>query len=125
MTTRTRPSVASASSTGTAIEELVATRTTQTNEVGRCLALVPALAEVARATGGPLSLLEVGCSAGLNLRFDRYRLGYGDPPAVGGRPGLGAAAAGAGVRGPPGAAPGGAAGDRRSGGAGPVTDRRA
>jgi hypothetical protein len=63
-----------------AIEDLVATRTTQTNEVGRCLAVVPALAEVARATGGPVSLLEVGCSAGLNLRLDRYRLGYGDPP---------------------------------------------
>ena len=42
--------------------------------------MVPALAEVARATGGPVSLLEVGCSAGLNLRLDRYRLGYGDPP---------------------------------------------
>ena len=42
--------------------------------------MVPALAEVARATGGPVSLLEVGCSAGLNLRLDRYRLGYGEPP---------------------------------------------
>jgi hypothetical protein len=63
-----------------AIEERVATRTTQTNEVGRCLALLPALNQVHRRTGRPLALLEVGCSAGLNLRFDRYRLGYGDPP---------------------------------------------
>jgi hypothetical protein len=62
-----------------AIEELVATRTTQTNEVGRCLALLPALQAVHRATGRALALLEVGCSAGLNLRIDRYRLGYGDP----------------------------------------------
>jgi hypothetical protein len=62
-----------------AIEERVATRTTQTNEVGRCLALLPALQVVHRRTSRPLALLEVGCSAGLNLRLDRYRFGYGDP----------------------------------------------
>ncbi|HSL57454.1 MAG TPA: DUF2332 domain-containing protein [Acidimicrobiales bacterium] len=57
----------------------IATRSVQTNEVGRSLALLPALGLVAAQAGRPLALLEVGASAGLNLRFDRYRLGYHQP----------------------------------------------
>ena len=56
----------------------------QTNEVGRCAALLPGFLMVAAATGMPLRLLEVGASAGLNLRWDRYRyeadgFSWGDP----------------------------------------------
>jgi hypothetical protein len=66
-----------------AIEELVATRFTQTNEVGRCAALLPCLAAVAAAAHRPLALIEVGCSAGLNLGFDRYRYAYAPGAEVG------------------------------------------
>lgn len=48
-------------------------RPVQTNEVGRCAALLPGFLAVARETGMPLRLLEVGASACLNLRWDRYR----------------------------------------------------
>lgn len=58
---------------------VVATRRVQTNEVGRSLALAPALGTVAAETDRPLAVLEVGASAGLNLRFDRYRLRYHQP----------------------------------------------
>ena len=48
----------------------------QTNEVGRAAALAFGFFEVAASTSMPLRLLEVGASAGLNLRWDHYR--YGD-----------------------------------------------
>ena len=44
----------------------------QTNEIGRSRALLPGFAEVARRTGLPLRLLEIGASAGLNLRWDNF-----------------------------------------------------
>jgi len=44
----------------------------QTNEVGRCNALLFGFLAVATETGMPLRLLEVGASAGLNLRWDRF-----------------------------------------------------
>ena len=45
----------------------------QTNEVGRSSALLLGFLQVATETGLPLRLLEVGASAGLNLRWDSYR----------------------------------------------------
>ena len=55
-----------------------AQRATQTNEVGRCAVLWPALAQVAAASGGrPLALLDFGASAGLNLGVDRYGYDHG------------------------------------------------
>jgi D-aspartate ligase len=56
----------------------------QTNEIARCSALLGAFLVVARETGLPLRLLEVGSSAGLLLRWPEYRyverdLNWGDP----------------------------------------------
>ncbi len=61
------------------IEELLATRLTQTNEPRRCAYLYPAFAMVAAAgEGRPLALIEIGPSAGLNMYWDRYSYEYGD-----------------------------------------------
>lgn len=53
----------------------------QTNEVGRSAVLVGGYAEVARRTGLPLRVLEVGASAGLNLRFDHFAYDTGSQVA--------------------------------------------
>jgi len=50
------------------IERLVTTRFTQTNEVGRCAVIAPALASLPQ----PIALIEVGMSAGLGLFPDLY-----------------------------------------------------
>src|SRR5215467_3834805 len=65
------------------LRELVR-RPVQTNEVGRCAALLGGFLEIARRTGLPLRLLEVGAAGGLILRWDQYRYeagheGWGDP----------------------------------------------
>jgi hypothetical protein len=59
-------------------------RPPQTNEVGRSAALIGGFLTVAAETGRPLRILEVGASAGLNLRFDHFwyqsgERGLGDP----------------------------------------------
>ncbi len=61
------------------IARLIRTHHVQTNEVGRVSAISPALAHVAAAVDKPLSLVDVGTSAGLNLLFDRYRVEYTTP----------------------------------------------
>ncbi len=65
------------------IRATVATRSTQTNEVGRCAVFLPALG-LLETEVGPLSLVDVGASAGLNLLLDRYAYRYEPGGTVGG-----------------------------------------
>ncbi|MBA0127984.1 DUF2332 domain-containing protein [Haloechinothrix sp. YIM 98757] len=55
---------------------IMATRSTQTNEVGRAALLYPAVALAAKQATGKVALLEVGCSAGLLLGLDRFNYRY-------------------------------------------------
>src|SRR5699024_7254374 len=57
---------------GDSTRALMLERSTQTNEAGRCAVLLPELARL----DGPLSLIEVGASAGLCLYPDRYSYRY-------------------------------------------------
>ena len=50
----------------------------QTNEVGRCRALLVGFLTIATRTRLPVRLLEVGASGGLNLRWDHYRVADSD-----------------------------------------------
>ncbi|MGI8723376.1 MAG: DUF2332 domain-containing protein [Geodermatophilaceae bacterium] len=58
------------------VTELLATRSTQTNEIGRCSVLRPAWAVVVEEVRAPLGLIELGTSAGLNLLVDRWAYSY-------------------------------------------------
>lgn len=61
------------------IASLIQTRLTQTNIPQRCSALLPAFARVFEsAEGRPLSIIEIGPSAGLNLAWDQFRYVYDD-----------------------------------------------
>ncbi len=53
------------------------TQPPQTNEVGRAGMLLPGLLAAARRARCPVEILEVGSSAGLNLRLDRFAYRYG------------------------------------------------
>lgn len=65
------------------IRSIVATESVQTNEVGRCAFLLPALGLVEAETG-PLALVDIGTSAGLNLQLDRFEYHYSPDGRVGG-----------------------------------------
>jgi hypothetical protein len=56
---------------GSEVAGVMGFRRTQTNEVGRCAVLLPALPP------GPLALVEVGASAGLCLLLDRFHYELG------------------------------------------------
>lgn len=52
---------------------VMASRVTQTNEAGRCTAILAGLAGIE----GPVALVDVGCSGGLLLHPDRYAYDFG------------------------------------------------
>lgn len=68
------------------IEQIIATHLVQTNEVRRCALLLPAFTMVTqRGQNRPLSLIEIGASAGLNLFWDQYGYDYADGQQYGNR----------------------------------------
>lgn len=64
------------------IEQIIPARVTNTNEVRRSATLYPAFTHLSRVTQQKLNLIEIGPSAGLNLRFDRYAYAYRAPDSA-------------------------------------------
>lgn len=68
---------------GGRVRDDIATRATQTNEIGRCVVLHPILRGLARGRAGArFALLDVGSSAGLNLGVDHWRYRYVEDAAA-------------------------------------------
>lgn len=59
-----------------ALAPIIASRVTNTNEVGRSSLLHPGFLELARGAGEPLHLIEIGPSAGINMFWDRFGYSY-------------------------------------------------
>ncbi|MGO4109857.1 DUF2332 domain-containing protein [Paenibacillus sp. YAF4_2] len=55
----------------------------QTNEVRRCAYLYPSFCYIHSLTRKPLSLIEIGTSAGLQLLWDKYSYSYNSSPVYG------------------------------------------
>ena len=63
---------------------VAARRRPRTDETGRCAVLYPAIAEAARRVGADaVGLIDVGCSAGLNLNVDRVGITYNNGQSLG------------------------------------------
>jgi len=63
---------------------LAVRRRVLTGETGRCTVLYPAIAEAAHRAGATaIGLIDVGCSAGLNLDVDRVGITYSNGQALG------------------------------------------
>jgi hypothetical protein len=59
-------------------------RKMRADETGRCAVLYPAIAEAARRAGADaVGLIDVGCSAGLNLNVDRVGITYSNGQSLG------------------------------------------
>jgi hypothetical protein len=63
---------------------IAARRKPRSNETGRCTVLYPAIAEAAGRLGAnAVGLIDVGCSAGLNLNVDRVGITYSNGQSLG------------------------------------------
>lgn len=65
------------------VTELLEWRTVNTNLVEKSSCLLPAMQYVSRQSREPLTLLEICCSAGINLLFDQYHYDYGSNGTAG------------------------------------------
>lgn len=65
------------------LERLLRTRPVQMTYVERCRTLLPAICHVAEQSGEPLNLIEIGCSAGVLLAFDKFAYQYRDGERIG------------------------------------------
>jgi hypothetical protein len=65
------------------VMDLLSRRTVNTNLVEKASSLMPGMRYISRIAGEPLTLLEICCSAGMNLMFDEYRYDYGPFGQVG------------------------------------------
>jgi hypothetical protein len=67
-----------------AVAAVAARRPAKANETGHCAVLYPAIAEAAhRAGASAVGLIDVGCSAGLDLNVDRVGITYSNRQSLG------------------------------------------
>ena len=69
-----------------AVVAVAVRRRIRSNETGRCAVLYPAITEAARRVGATaVGLIDVSCSAALNLSVDRVGIAYGNGQSLGDR----------------------------------------
>jgi hypothetical protein len=67
-----------------AVADIAVRRPVRADQTGRYAVLYPAIAEAARRAGATaVGLIDIGCSAGLNLNVDRVGITYSNGPSLG------------------------------------------
>jgi len=64
------------------IIHLIQTKIVQTNEVRRCAYLYPSFSYIYQMVNKPISLIEIGTSAGLQLLWDQYKYTYSSSETI-------------------------------------------
>lgn len=64
------------------IIQLLQTKIVQTNEVRRCAYLYPCFSYIYQKVNKPISLIEIGTSAGLQLLWDQYKYSYSSSDTI-------------------------------------------
>lgn len=66
-----------------AIEKIISTRIVQTNVISRCAYLMPVFSKIISEENKPVTIIDIGTSAGLTLNFDQYEYWYNNEKVFG------------------------------------------
>ena len=65
------------------VKKIISTRIVQTNVISRCAYLMPVFSKIIAEENKPVTIIDIGTSAGLTLNFDQYEYWYNEQKVFG------------------------------------------